>query len=672
MNRRVSIFSAMIILFLFTAAGMTACSGDNAGKAQRSNPVEPSQAFLDRQAQYLDYCVEAGAPGMRGGKNGQVCRAYVGADTYDEAVLYASLDKINARHDTADFDFNTIIRILCIDRRNPCLPEALRTAMEETTIGFKYWLQEPGPDNMCWWSENHQVLFHSAELLAGQLFPDEVFTNSGMTGTEHVVHARPLLERWLHFRGTFGFSEWHSNVYFNEDIPPLVNLVDFAEDEDVRTRAAMVLDLLAFDMACNYHKGFFATTHGRTYPDKLLEGLNDSTREAAWLMLGLSATDDIEDLSSGNFSATFLATSDRYFTPALLEDVAADGRDGLEHRQRDSIDFEEGPDHGIGYDDHEDVMFWWGMTGYVAPQTITGSFDLIDTYNLWEGFTWSDLKFLKPFVGSPFLVTVAETYEEMARGVALEAVNTYTYRTPHYQLSGAQDFKPGSWTAQVHIWQATIDGEAYVFTTYPGGIEGDYMGGEWTGGFVPRATMHRNVGVFQYRRPRLPIVDEILFVDYSHACFPRNAFDEVIETGNWVAGRKGDAYVALYSQHPTEWSAENDFELIACAKENVWIIELGDAGESGTFAGFVAGIEAAPVSIAEIVSYGSPSLGQVEVGWEGPMIVGGEAVDLGPYDRWDNVYSSQAFGSHVTTIELDGLGLELDFEGPGRRILDGG
>ena len=39
--------------------------------------------------------------------------------------------------------------------------------------------------------------------------------------------ANRLIRRWIGFRGMFGFSEWHSNTYFNEDIPPLVNLVDF-------------------------------------------------------------------------------------------------------------------------------------------------------------------------------------------------------------------------------------------------------------------------------------------------------------------------------------------------------------------------------------------------------------------------------------------------------------
>ena len=632
------------------------------------DPLEPTDGFLDRQAEYLAYCNENNGPGQ-GGKYGQVCRAYTGAGTFNEDVIRESLAKIDSREDTADFDLAAILRTLFFDRADPTLPDDLRGEMEDTVLAFKYWLDEPGPDDLCWWSENHQILYHSAEYLAGLLFPDDTFTNSGMTGAGHVAHALPLVHRWLNFRGLFGFSEWHSNVYFNEDIPALVNLVDFADDTDMATKAAMVLDVLSFDMGMNFYKGNYATTHGRTYQSKLLGGLNDSIKVGAWLLLGLGD----RGTGASDFSGAFLATSDHYWPASVLEGAAQDSTGGIEHLQRDSIDIAEGPDYGLGYEDFNDVMFWWGATGYAAPEIITGTFDMVEHFDMWDGFLFRDLQFLRPLVGSPLLSMVATLYEEMSRGVALEAVATYTYRTPHYQLSGAQDYKGGMWSAQVHIWQATLDQNAYVFTTYPGGFEDDYMAGPWTGGWQPRATFYRNVGVIQYRRPRLPIVDELLFVDYSHAYFPKNEFDETVETGNWTLGRKGDAYVALYSQTTPEWSTENDYELIADAKENVWIVELGDVDVYGTFAAFVTAIEGASIAITdELVEYDSPSQTLVRVGWEGPMYVGFGMAQLPPFPRWSNPYCYQEFGTDRTLIELDGAQLDLDFDPdhPRRRFFD--
>jgi len=634
---------------------------DDDNDTDPGDPLEPTDGYLARQAEYLEACRTNNAP-PDGGFYSQACRIYMGETTFDEDEIQEKLAQINAREDCSDFDMNGLLRMLFLDNDRQVLPAALREQMEAAVLDFKYWLDEPGADEMCWWSENHQILFHTAELLAGQLFLDEEFSNSGMTGQEHIDHALPKIQRWLSFRGRFGFSEFHSNVYFNEDMPPLVNLVDFAEDETIARQAAMVLDILAYDMACNYYQGLFATAHGRTYQSKLLEGLSDSTQDAAWIMLGLGGRG-----GDDGFTGTHLATSDLYWPPAILEDIAGDALTSLEHKQSDSIDVQDGPDYGIGYETWDDIMFWWGATGYVAPEVISGTFLMVEEFNMWEGFLWSDIAFLRFLVGSPLLPLVANLYEEVFRGVTLEHVGTYTYRTPYYQLSGAQAFKPGNWAAQVHVWQATIDRDAYVFTTYPGGLEDDYMGGPWTGGFLPRATFYQNVGIIQYQRPKLPLFDQLLFVDYSHAYFPKNAFDEVRESGNWTIGRKGEAYVALFSENEPVWSEENDYELIADAKENVWIIELGDAENNGSFDEFVADIETATVEIDAEVTYGSVSQGVMTVAWEGPLTVDGAPADLGPYARFDNPYGNQEFGDNRTILEFDGQRLDLNFENATRR-----
>jgi len=555
--------------------------------------------------------------------------------------------------------------------------------MRDAVLTFRYWLDQPAPfpDTLCWWSENHQILFHTAEYAAGLLYPDIVFPNSGMTGMEHADHARPLLHKWLDYRGRFGFTEWHSNVYFKEDMPALINLVDFADEEAIQIKAAMLLDTLAFDMLTNHYKGLFATTHGRTYPSKFIGGINDSTREAVYMLIGLPGPKDITELGNSDFVAAYLATSEKYFPPAILDDVAEDSKDYMEHRQRDSIFVTDGPAYGITYMDFEDVMFWWGMTGYVSPYVIDGTLNMVDHFNMWEGETWKDLAFLKPMMGDPMVNQILEAMYPVSQGVMLEQVNTYTYRTPYYQLSAAQDWKPGSMTGQVFIWIATIDKDAFVFTSFPSN-EGDsplgegVLGGLWTGGFVPRATVHKNVGVIQYKMPALSDLSDILgppgidwsqyLLDYTHAYFPKNKFDQVVETGNWTIGRKGDSYAALYSEVAPAWSSTVDYELIAGSTENVYIIEMGDAENNGTFDNFVADIENAFVLVSDKVYYESPSRGFVKVGWTGPMIVRGVEVDLGPYPRWDNPYCYQEFDTGLTSIRFEGMSLELDWNTPRR------
>jgi hypothetical protein len=675
---RILLFSLAALLVLASGCSDDASdddddttAGDDDDGPYSEIPLEATASYLDRQAEYLQYCHDNNGPDS-GGMHGQVCRVYMGSEVYPDAID-SSCDKVDAREDCADFSMASMVRVLYLDRANGSLDPAVRTQLEEHVLGFKYWIDEPGVDQMCYWTENHQILYHSNELLAGQLFPDEVFSNTGMTGAEHVEHAETLAERWLDFRGQFGFSEWHSNVYFNEDVPAVVNLADFAEDETIRTKAAAVLDIVAFDLANNYYKGNFATVHGRTYESKFIDGLKDSTQEAAWIMLGLGTYE-----STGNFSGAFLATSERYWTPGMLEEIATATAPDHEHRQRDSIDVSEGPDWGVGYTDHDDVIFWAGMSALVAPEVAEGTFAMVDELDLWEGFLFGDipdeiLDLIELAMDAGTLQELATDLEPVTRGIALEGMDTYVFRTPDYQLAGAQNHKPAYWASQTQMWQATLDNEAYVFTSYPSNLANAgldvELAGEWIGSWMPRGTFHHNVGVLQYRRQEVPLADAYISSDHTHAFFPRNRFDEIAEQGQWVFGRKDDGYVALYSQNPVSWSEDNDYELIAEGETNIWIVEMGRADDSGTFAEFTAAVGAASVAFGDTVVYESPSVGTVEVGWEGPMTVAGESVDLGPFPRWSNPYAEVEHGSKLTHIDLDDLRLELDFEGGRRRLL---
>ena len=121
-----------------------------------------------------------------------------------------ALERIDARLDCADFTIPALIRMLR-EHRGTRLNEEQAQKIEQSLIHFKYWLDEPGDVHACFFTENHQILYHSAEYLVGQMYPDVVFPNNGMTGAEHHAHATAFLRRWLNWRERFGFSEWLTN-----------------------------------------------------------------------------------------------------------------------------------------------------------------------------------------------------------------------------------------------------------------------------------------------------------------------------------------------------------------------------------------------------------------------------------------------------------------------------
>ncbi len=119
---------------------------------------------------------------------------------------------MHERHDCADFRLHPILRMLYAYSDTGLVSKELLARARGSVLGFKYWPDEPGKDHMCTWSENHHMLFSAGGYLAGQLYPDETFANSGETGVEKMARFRPRVIRWLDLRYRTGFSEWLSNV----------------------------------------------------------------------------------------------------------------------------------------------------------------------------------------------------------------------------------------------------------------------------------------------------------------------------------------------------------------------------------------------------------------------------------------------------------------------------
>ncbi|MCP4762186.1 MAG: hypothetical protein GY870_10420 [archaeon] len=634
-----------------------------------------TSGFKARQQIYLE------GANTSEGKDAQNVRVYLNNTNINETNLLNSLNRIYNYKDCLDFDLNSLLRLIYLDLDRNILSTNIKNNISDAFGKCKYWYDEPSEDTMIYYTENHQILYHTAELLIGQLYPNDTFTNNGKNGTWHMNHAKPLVNRWLDWKGQFGFSEWHSNTYLEEDITALVNLVDFSNDTEIATKAAMVLDLIAFGFFNNYFNGTYATSHGRAYDSKKVGTSlddppnRDSTSEAAWIMLGIGKHDNNSKSSN---AACALATSDNYAPPPILEDIANDTITTFEHWERNNIDFSEGPKYDIGYTE-DDMMFWWESSGPMAPETIEVSFDMIEKYGI-DPNTLCGPQLLVDFLkGSAFihgqtLSEYSKSLEIITKGVCLESADIYTYRTPYYQLSGAQDHMKGMNSMQEHIWQATLGEYAFVYANSPTGLTHGFNQ-NWMGGILPRATLYKNVGIIQYDRESLPLEGEIalyalnLFTGMKfdqHAYFPQWAFDEVLlDQEGWTFGRKGDGYIGLYSFKPTSWV--EDYELRIKGRKNAWITELGSIEEYGNFNNFTNSIKNSeiiviPEELGYDISYESPTQGVITVSWDDPLIVKGSEIDLGPYPRFNNTFCEQNFGTDITHITYNSQSLDLNFD----------
>ena len=391
---------------------------------------------------------------------------------------------------------------------------------------------------MTFWSENHQLLFATAEYLAGQWMPEKIFlpgnpyrsegmnrTRPGdLTGSQHMAKARVRLIRWLDDRLRFGFSEWNAPGYYEEDLSPLFNLADFCLDEQVRTRAHMVIDLIVFDLARFTMRGNFGVSAGRDYFEHKNCGYGESVGDLIEILFG---TRDGIVVDGNSTCAISFSSSRRYVVPDALVEVGCDPHPRLIDRSRVSLTLDEASIYGIGDDSDEDVMRWWSRAAYFVKQVIESTHKLADKSFLMKTAPFKDIfskidpastgvafadglayvaiglgspalaALLIPLLGSPLSDKesgIANAISVLTEGSALTRANLYTYKDKYSMLASVQNFRAGQFNFQTQAVMATLSMEAMVWTGHPSA--GAYISKSAleTGGILAGAAAGAEVG----------------------------------------------------------------------------------------------------------------------------------------------------------------------------------
>ena len=642
-------------------------------------------------------------------------------DRVDDAALARWTHRIDHWLDCADFDVLRLLTLLVGHRRQ--VPDRVARVLEDRILTFRYWYTDPvelpagTTDERWYWSENHRLIFHACELLAGEAFPGERFAVTGLTGAEHADRARPLLAAWFAEKATEGFSEWHSDVYYAKDLAPLVTLAELAADAELAERAAAFCDLVLYDLALHAHRGNVGVTHGRSY-------MKDKSRATDQPVFGavklcFAATDEPWPVESGddvdllplNESATLFARTRRYRPPAILRRIATTTDEVLDEEAMGFPIDPAGPVMpgtvelaGRSTTDPDLVPFWWDRSALTPWQLVPLTVATLDRHQLWDANLFALFKVVRDAMGGDveLMQQLAADLHPMVNAGLLEEVHTCTWRNRHGMLSTAQAYRPGTAGFQHHVWQATLDERAVVFTTHPGNPPsaraGDYLDHDryWTGSAtLPHAVQHRRVAIHRYEPAFASPTDALLaafaYEPCTHAFFPVEHFDEVRRHGRWTLGRRRDGYVALWSWRPPEWRRHDPavtftnglvepFDLVAeGGADDVWICELGDADLWGSFDAFEAAIVAADVTVADpgwdglgahpgfAVRYASPAEGLLESRPGSPLRVDGTDVPLRADRRFRNPFSDVARGATTVPIVDAGGGWVLDLAAGTRR-----
>jgi hypothetical protein len=381
-----------------------------------------------------------------------------------QAKLQIILEEVAALPRSAAATFSTLSQ------------EVIRQALH----AFKFWMDEPlrvssndkllraradtgivtndheKKAEMEYWSENHYIMFASSEHLAGQLWegdefqPGKEFLEAGsktgvITGKSRKERGRARVLKWLNNRLMFGWMEFHSSGYYREHLWAILNLADFSLDPEIREKAALVVDLMLFDVARFLHKGAMGSAGGRSQFKSKSSGWDNALCDVVEILFGSRGMFGDADSEIG----ASIASSAYRVPDVLLEIGTHPPTTAFTDRSRVSITFDEAPKYGISYSREsdekdsimegfapkraryspflasvndeiarthtdygatdDDTVFWWGMSAYYNKQIVRGTFAAAKKFNLEES----------PIFGGavPTIIRLFSAYEKVKHGV---------------------------------------------------------------------------------------------------------------------------------------------------------------------------------------------------------------------------------------------------------------
>ncbi|MGW8316362.1 MAG: hypothetical protein ACWGNV_12235 [Bacteroidales bacterium] len=587
-----------------------------------------------------------------------------GADTISWSRLDGTLEYVRNEYDCSDFRLVNLIRILY--EFGDEVPDVTLEEIKQVLFNFRYWWDEPGENSMCYWSENHQILFASAEYLIGQKFPDALFPNSGLTGRQHMAKAKERINDWLLMRWNHGFIEFYSSVYYKEDIGPLINLIDYARDPELVSRCQIILDMLFYDIASQSSGTMFSSVSGRAYMN------NRIGREAADFS-GL--TDyywgDGEEIGPGMMYG--MMQTENYTLPPVLREIALDTSTVI-IRQSNGLDLTELKTEGYYGTDNRSMMMQWGMEAFTNPEVVRNSLAHVRSSNMFSNaflgdFTILNYKLLHWLHLEPTLVRIINP---QTNGVAIQKGNTYTFKTPDYSIYTVQAHQPGDYADQQHVFGMNVGKHFSIFHNHPA-AEKDVdrqSPSYWVGyGHFPHSVQDRNVNLSIYSLPEQKGMMESSLLDYTRAYFPSHDFDTAFIEGHYLFGKMGETYCAMIGARDFHFRDEAGDDVIQPGKKSFWITEAGSFAEDGSFEAFTQRIRNNPVTFDSLsMTLGYTSSQQVyEVEFDGDFRINGDIVDT-RYQRYDSPYIQAGPKDPTLTFSFNGESLYLDFANAVRRF----
>lgn len=199
-------------------------------------------------------------------------------------MLENDIDTVVNKADCSDFSIVMYYQLIKMNKEKNFLPQGIKEKLKSAILNYRYWYDEPGNDVMWFYSENHALMFHTSELLMGQLYPEETFQNANITGEEHYQRGYSRLIEWFKRFFREGLSEWHSSAYIPINVIGLLQIYEHSKDSKLKALAKKALNLIFYWLNKNSYKGYLTCSQGRVYEKELKGHYNTQTTHLMWIV----------------------------------------------------------------------------------------------------------------------------------------------------------------------------------------------------------------------------------------------------------------------------------------------------------------------------------------------------------------------------------------------------
>ena len=441
---------------------------------------------------------------------------------------------------TTDFDLALWVRVLSLEQDEAAKNLLVAKTQEIYDQGeLPLWLQK-GEKHRIYSSENHQILWMSAAHILEPYLDMDTYPYTG-----HDTLRKRLLHL-LNLKISFGYYEFFSTQYHRFTLGALLNLVDFSTDAQVQSKAELCVDRLIGDwMVVTNSLGSAYPAAGRNY-DILYQ--KQQWLSMMWMALGLSDFDG--NKWRGDFAGSFLATSSYDLERVANKWSPVENRVlsfGHPVDQHQNI-------HSSLENRVDQILFQWSAGGYAMPETIEDTVWLLAEYDLYLNREFEPFATL--FQTVPELDSLSRLLPGQSRGTDLSRVDVHVYKHTNVALTSLANYLASARSGQQFPWIASLNNVA-VYTQ--AGVTGPCVATSVTdmvaNTHLPDVQQEGNVALITYRPSvEVKFVSQVLqdAIDFGGfdtrvaLHFPVESFDEVIEHGQWICGRVGESYVAVY------------------------------------------------------------------------------------------------------------------------------